>query len=84
MEKASNWKGAWISDTRDVNLKPAPYFRKTFETNKSIRSARAYIAVAGLYELSINGQAIGNHRLDPMYTRFDRFKNILLNNHFEH
>ncbi|MDX2068393.1 MAG: family 78 glycoside hydrolase catalytic domain [Haliscomenobacter sp.] len=72
MQKASNWKGAWISDTRDVNLKPAPYFRKTFDTNKSIRSARAYIAVAGLYELSINGQAIGNHRLDPMYTRFDR------------
>ncbi len=72
MQKASNWKGSWISDTRDVNLKPAPYFRKTFNTNKSIRSARAYIAVAGLYELSINGQAIGNHRLDPMYTRFDR------------
>jgi alpha-L-rhamnosidase len=28
--------------------------------------------VGGLYELSINGQRVGNHRLDPMYTRFDR------------
>lgn len=68
----SHWKGAWITDTRDINLKPAPYFRKEFSISKKIRSARAYIAVAGLYELSINGEQIGDHRLDPMYTRFDR------------
>ncbi len=67
-----NWKGSWITDTYDYNLKPAPYFRKTFETAKKVVSARAYIAVAGLYELYINGQKAGNHRLDPMYTRFDR------------
>jgi alpha-L-rhamnosidase len=67
-----NWKGFWISDDHDINTKPAAYFRKTFETGKKIRSARAYIAVAGLYELYINGKKIGDHRLDPMYTRFDR------------
>ena len=67
-----NWQGAWIGDNRDINYKPAPYFRKTFNTQKKIKSARAYIAVAGLYELYINGEKIGNHRLDPLYTRFDR------------
>lgn len=67
-----NWQGAWISDKKDIEYKPAPYFRKTFETKKEIKSARAYIAVAGLYELYINGNKVGNHRLDPMYTRFDR------------
>jgi len=67
-----NWKGSWISDVDDINLKPAPYFRSTFEPHKKIKSARAYIASAGLYELSINGKKIGNHRMDPMYTRFDR------------
>lgn len=67
-----NWKGKWISDGKDVNHKPAPYFRKEFSLKKPIKSARAYIAVAGLYELSINGRKIGNHQLDPMYTRFDR------------
>lgn len=72
MMNMSNWQGAWISDSRDVNTKPAPYFRKTFHANKKIVSARAYIAVAGLYELYINGEKISNHRLDPMYTRFDR------------
>ncbi|MFL5743312.1 MAG: family 78 glycoside hydrolase catalytic domain [Niastella sp.] len=68
----ANWQGAWISDSRDINTKPAPYFRKTFSLNKKIRSARAYIAVAGLYELYLNGNRIGDHHLDPMYTRFDR------------
>ncbi|MGC4034338.1 MAG: family 78 glycoside hydrolase catalytic domain [Chitinophagaceae bacterium] len=72
MMQQQNWKGAWIQDTRDVHLKPAPYFRKIFAVSKTIVSARAYIAVAGLYELYINGNRIGDHRLDPMYTRFDR------------
>jgi alpha-L-rhamnosidase len=67
-----NWQGTWISDTRDVALKPAPYFRTTFELPKAVKTARAYIAVAGLYELYLNGRKVGNHRLDPMYTRFDR------------
>jgi len=72
MMNQSHWKGKWISDGKDVNYKPAAYFRKEFSLKKSIKSARAYIAVAGLYELSINGRKIGNHQLDPMYTRFDR------------
>jgi len=72
MMSQNNWQGAWISDRNDVDLKPAPYFRKVFNASKSIKSARAYIAVAGLYELYINGEKIGDHRLDPMYTRFDR------------
>ncbi|MDR1780262.1 MAG: glycoside hydrolase family 78 protein [Tannerella sp.] len=72
-----NWHGYWIGDGETtsgngINVKPAPYFRKEFQTSKRIRSARAYIAVAGLYELYINGSRIGDHRLDPMYTHFDR------------
>jgi len=72
MMRMENWKGAWITDTRDIKLKPAPYFRKEFNANKKIISARAYIAVAGLFELYVNGEKVGNHRLDPMFTRFDR------------
>ncbi len=72
MMGVQNWKGTWITDTRDIALKPAPIFRKEFTVKKKVRSARAYIAVAGLYELSLNGNKVGNHRLDPMYTRFDR------------
>ncbi len=72
MMDGKNWQGAWISDNQNPTVKPAPYFRTTFETTKKIKSARAYIAAAGLYELSLNGEKVGNHRMDPMYTRFDR------------
>ena len=72
MMSVFNWQGAWICDSRDIDNKNAPYFRKEMPVSKKVISARAYIAAAGLYELSINGQKVGNHRLDPMYTRFDR------------
>jgi len=72
MMDMSNWKGSWISDGGSIQTLPAPYFRKKINLSKKIKQARAYIAVAGLYELYINGNKIGDHRLDPMYTRFDR------------
>lgn len=72
MMQSSNWQGTWISDSRDVDLKPTAYFRKSFPTKRKIKSARAYVAVGGLYELFINGQRVGDHQLDPGYTRFDR------------
>ena len=72
MMEMRNWKGDWITDNRDINLKPAPLFRKSFNIQKHIISARAYVAAAGLFELYVNGEKVGNHRLDPMYTRFDR------------
>lgn len=72
MMDQDNWEGCWISDHNGREHKPAPYFRKEFPVSKAVRSARAYIAVGGLYELYINGERIGDHILDPMYTRFDR------------
>lgn len=41
-----NWKGSWITDTHNIHLKPAAYFRKVFDTKHKIKEARAYIAVA--------------------------------------
>ncbi len=72
MMQISNWKGAWISDSQDINLKPSPYFRKSFQASQKIKKARVSIAAAGLYELFVNGKQVGDHRLDPLYTRFDR------------
>lgn len=65
---SDNWKGKWISDGQDINYKPTFYFRKDIDLNKNkkIKSARAYISAAGLYELSINGLKVGDRMLDPM------------------
>jgi len=72
MMESSNWRGSWISDSRDINKKESPYFRKEFNIQKKIKKARVYIAAAGLYELYLNGKKVGDHQLDPTYTRFDR------------
>jgi alpha-L-rhamnosidase len=72
MMETRNWKGSWISDSRDINKKESPYFRKEFNIQKKIKKARVHIAAAGLFELYLNGKRVGDHQLDPTYTRFDR------------
>ncbi|MEM1136540.1 MAG: family 78 glycoside hydrolase catalytic domain, partial [Bacteroidota bacterium] len=72
MMQMDNWLGSWISDSNDSTLKPAAYFRKEFKTIKKIKTAHAYIAVGGVFELYINGQRVGDHQLDPGYTRYDQ------------
>ena len=66
------WKKGWITDSEDINLKPASLFRRLFSVSKKIKQARAYVAAAGLYEFYINGEKVGDHRLSPAFTRFDR------------
>lgn len=66
------WKGDWITDTHDYHVKPAALFRKSFQVQRQPESARLYIAAGGLYELSLNGEKVGDHVLDPMFTRYDR------------
>ncbi len=72
MMDPGNWQAQWISDSEDIDLKPAPWFRKEFTVDKEVASARVYIASAGLHELYLNGEKVGNERLTPAYTRFDR------------
>ncbi|NIG54154.1 alpha-L-rhamnosidase [Chitinophaga sp. Cy-1792] len=73
MMAPSNWKGNWISDSHDKNFPPAPYFRKVVPLRKPVKKATVYIAAAGLYELSVNGEKVDSTAcLEPLYTRFDR------------
>lgn len=64
--------GHWITDTRDIHHRPAGYFRRDFDEEKQVVSARVYIAAAGYYELFLNGERTGDHYLDPVKTRYDR------------
>ena len=51
---------------------PSPIFRKVFELNKSVKSASVYVCGLGYYELRLNGNKVGNHVLDPAFTRYDK------------
>ena len=68
----ADWKAKWIGRTTDTNSHPAPLLRRAFKLDGQIKQARAYICGLGYYELYLNGGKVGNHLLDPGYTRYDR------------
>src|SRR5690606_21712198 len=48
------------------------HFRKAFEVGRAVRAARVYLIGLGYHELYVNGRRIGDHELDPGFTRYDR------------
>lgn len=76
----SDWKAAWISDSRPLPSKDEdfykeernPLLRKEFSAKKEIKSARLYISGLGYYEASINGKRVGDHMLDAALTQYAR------------
>ena len=69
-----DWQGEWISAATEIPdaVPPAPHLRGEFAVDRPVRSARATICGLGYYELSINGRKVGDHVLDPAFTRYDR------------
>ena len=68
----SDWQAQWIGRTPDAEQRPAPMFRRGFTLDGKIKRARVYLCGLGYYELHLNGQKVGDHLLDPGYTRYDR------------
>jgi len=70
----SDWKAQWIGMNENDNISPAPpspMLRKTFAISNSVSRATAYICGLGYCELQLNGLKVGDHVLDPSYTRYD-------------
>lgn len=68
----ADWQSKWIGRTTDTNVTTAPMLRLSFKLDGKIKQARAYICGLGYFELYLNGQRVGDHLLDPGYTRYDR------------
>ena len=49
-----------------------PYLRKSFTLTKTVKKATAYATALGLYELSLNGQRVGDHTLAPEWTDYSK------------
>ncbi|MGP1477007.1 MAG: family 78 glycoside hydrolase catalytic domain [Phocaeicola sp.] len=49
-----------------------PQFRRTFSLKKSLVKAIAYVSGVGQFDFFINGKKVGNHFLDPGWTKFDK------------
>ncbi len=73
----SDWAASWIAlrtDTfpDDTKTYPAPHFRKEFQTTKTIKQATVYVCGLGFYELSLNGEKVGDEVFTPAVTNFDK------------
>ena len=73
---AADWQARWLRhpDFLDTlhESRPAPMFRKEFSVEKPIKEARAYVTGLGYYIMSLNGERVGDHVLDPVKTRYDK------------
>ncbi|MGN7990338.1 family 78 glycoside hydrolase catalytic domain [Pedobacter sp. 22226] len=49
-----------------------PMFRKNFVVTKTIKKATAFISGLGQYEMSLNGEKVGDDFLAPGWTKYDK------------
>jgi len=72
---AADWSGAkWIAHTElpASAAKSRPLLRSVIKLAKKVKSARVYASSHGLYQLSINGQRVGDQYLAPGWTDYHR------------
>ena len=78
--KPSDWQGRWIGDGRPLPETdagfylddPAPLFRKPFRPSGPVKRARLYVSALGYVHARLNGKPVGDHQLDPLWTRPDK------------
>lgn len=71
---SDHWRGQWIGapGAEGPEVRPAPFLRKAFRLKGPIAAGRVYICGLGYHELHLNGDKVGDHELDPGFTRFDK------------
>ncbi len=67
-----DYKTGKMKTATQVTSQPVGYFRKVIQSEREIKSARAYICGLGYYELYINGEKTGDHVLDPAPSNYDK------------
>jgi len=74
---SSDWNAHWIGQMIDpypdsTLTYPAPYFRKKFTVEKTIKKAIVFICGLGFYEMYFNREKIGDQVLAPAVTNYDK------------
>jgi len=79
----TDWTARWIQQRDPApenatkaeqvqSIYPLPIFRKPFEIQSDVKSAKVYVCGLGHYELFVNGQKAGEHFLDPAWSLYEK------------
>src|SRR5439155_349198 len=74
VRQAPDWKAKWITpnlDEDETKSNPAPLLRREFSFDKKVERARLYATAMGLYEMSLNGERVGDEYFTPGWTAYD-------------
>ncbi|MDD3036734.1 glycoside hydrolase family 78 protein [Bacteroides sp.] len=55
-----------------VGMYQLPQFRKVFPVSKKIKQALVYVTGLGHFDFFLNGKKVGDHFLDPGWTKYDK------------
>ena len=70
-----DWSAVWIEPDREEDPEerhPAPFFRREFELDGEVASARLYVTAHGVYRAHLNGQVVGDAVLTPGFTSYHK------------
>ena len=70
-----DWKAEWIGANlvgSPFAAVPCPYLRRSFAIDKPVAAARLYVTALGLYEMSCNGQRVGEDIFTPGWTDYSK------------
>lgn len=74
--EAADWRATWIEPELPEDPKksePAPMLRRSFRLSGQPARARAYVTSHGLYEMSLNGQRVGDQVFTPGWTSYNHW-----------
>lgn len=57
---------------KKIGMYALPQFRKEFVVEKPVKRAIAYVSGLGHFDMFMNGARVGDHFLDPGWTKYDR------------
>ena len=69
-----DWSAKWVNSgiVADTVNGIVPILRKTFQTQKKVVRATAYVTARGMYEVEMNGARVGNAYLSPGWTTYGK------------
>jgi len=66
----TEFKAQMITSDFPEDETACPVFGKTFAIDKKIKKARLYATAHGVYEVTLNGQTVGDYRMAPGWTSY--------------